>query len=759
MVWGFSVLDIGFDLHRAPLMSESTATPLPSSSDLRASRAASAPAPAMPHRWRFHRVGGLDQVALESGADLANLEKLDPKLWVALSCPTKGLEIDARTLELLDTDRDGRVRVPEILAAIRWCAPRLDDLGRLLSGGAALPLTAISAGTPEGKALLGGARQILESLGKPDAAELAPADVADTSKVFEKTRFNGDGIVPPDAADDADVGRLLTEAIDCVGAVTDRSGKPGLDQARLDQFFDELRKFVAWWDEGNRTDGAMPLGAATPPAWHAFDAVRARVNDYFARCALAALDPRGAAALNRSEAEWASLAAKDLAAAGAEIAAFPIARVEPGRALPLLEGANPAWAGALATLHRDTVTPLLGAEVRALSLDDWRRLEAELAVHGEWQGRKAGAPVEKLGLLRAQAILGGEGKAAVEALLAQDRALEAEAAAVGDVVRMVHYHRDLHRLLRNFVAFSDFYDAGTAAIFQAGTLFLDGRSCDLCVRVDDPGAHAALASLSRMYLAYCECRRAGGEQMKLVACFTQGDADYLMVGRNGVFFDRQGRDWDATIVRIVDNPISIRQAFFAPYKKGLKLIEEQAQRFAASREKASDDRMAAGIAKTADAATNGKPAAPAPVDIGKMVGIIAALGVGVGALGTLFGGFVSGFMNLQPWWTKLFAIAGAVLLVSGPSMLIAWLKLRQRTLGPVLDANGWAINGRVKVNIPLGSALTARATLPAGASRSLEDPYEDRAARRRRRLAWLAFALVAAALVAARLAHRWPFGA
>ena len=141
-----------------------------------------------------------------------------------------------------------------------------------------------------------------------------------------------------------------------------------------------------------------------------------------------------------------------------------------------------------------------------------------------------------------------------------------------------------------------------------------------------------------------------------------------------------------------------------------------------------------------------------------MVGIVAALGVGIGALGTLFGGFVSGFMNLEPWWTKLGAVAGMVLLISGPSMLIAWLKLRQRTLGPVLDANGWAINGRVKVNLPLGTALTARATLPAGASRSLEDPYEDRAARRRRRLMWLAAALVAMALAAARSTHRWPFG-
>ena len=67
------------------------------------------------HQWRFFRYGGLDQVSLETGADLASLEQLDPKLWAALSCPAKGLEFDQRTLELLDTDKDGRVRVPEVL--------------------------------------------------------------------------------------------------------------------------------------------------------------------------------------------------------------------------------------------------------------------------------------------------------------------------------------------------------------------------------------------------------------------------------------------------------------------------------------------------------------------------------------------------------------------------------------------------------------------------------------------------------------------
>ena len=69
------------------------------------------------HNWRFFRAGGFDQVRLDSGIDIMNLDKLDQKLWVALACPTRGLEFDTKTLELIDTDKDGRIRAPEIIAA------------------------------------------------------------------------------------------------------------------------------------------------------------------------------------------------------------------------------------------------------------------------------------------------------------------------------------------------------------------------------------------------------------------------------------------------------------------------------------------------------------------------------------------------------------------------------------------------------------------------------------------------------------------
>src|SRR5437016_7571564 len=129
-----------------------------------------------------------------------------------------------------------------------------------------------------------------------------------------------------------------------------------------------------------------------------------------------------------------------------------------------------------------------------------------------------------------------------------------------------------------------------------------------------------MAALSAKYLAYCECQPKGtGEELQIVAAYTNGDSDKLMAGRNGVFYDRKGRDWDATITKIVDNPISIRQAFLSPYKKFLRLIEEQAMKFAQAKESQADARLAG-------AAASGAKAEPvvAPVDVGKMVGIIAA---------------------------------------------------------------------------------------------------------------------------------------
>jgi hypothetical protein len=705
------------------------------------------------HTWRFFRAGGFDQVRLDRGSDLVNLRSLDQKLWVALSCPTRGIEFDPRTLDLIDTDKDGRVRANELLAAVDWAVRMVKDPDVFLAGSATLPLAAINDATEEGKTLLASAKQILFNLGRPDADQITPDDTADTQKIFAATRFNGDGIVPPDAADDPETKAALTDIMTCLGGDMDRNGCLGITRARVEKFFADAAALTAWAAGADGADALRPLGADTEAAAAAFSAVAAKIDDFFIRCRLAEYDSRAGSVMNRSEADLAALAAQDLAAAQDALAAFPVAATGAGRPLPLEAGVNPAWAGRLATFRAAVLRPLLG-DAASLTEAQWEEIKTRFAAYHTWMAGKPATPVEALGLPRLREVGTGEMRKRIDALIDRDLALEPEANAIASVNRLALYHRDLHKLLVNFVSFRDFYTRRSKATFQAGSLYLDGRSADLCVKVEDIAKHAALATLGRMYLVYCECRRKESPGvMNIAAAFTAGDSDQLLVGRNGVFYDRAGRDWDATIVKIVEHPISIRQAFWLPYRKAAKLIGEQIEKFAAARSKVVDDT----VNKTVTTVTSA-PAAPPPApgkepppafDAAKFAGIFAAIGLAVGALGTALASIVTGFIGLS-WWQMPLAVLGIILLFSGPSVVIAYMKLRQRNLGPILDANGWAVNARARINIPFGTALTSLARLPEGSERALTDPYAEK------ETPWalyIALVVIVAALVAA-----WRFG-
>jgi len=708
------------------------------------------PAPSR-HTWRFVRAGGFDQVRLDTGADLAALPQLDQKLWVALACPTRGLEFDSKTLDLIDTDKDGRIRAPEILAATQWACAMLKNPDALMPGSAALPLDTINDANPEGKQLLSSARQILQNLGKADATAIDTEDTADTAKIFAQTKFNGDGVVPAESADDPEIQSVITDVIACLGSQVDRSGKPGITQEKLEAFYKELQAYEDWWAKAEKDAATiLPLGPATLAAAAALQAVAGKIDDYFARCRLAAYDPRALAALNRDEKEYQAIALQEISAAVAQTAGFPLAQVGPDKALPLNHGAlNPAWTAAMATLRTAVLQPLLG-DVAALTPDQWALVRGKFAPCAAWSAAKTGAAVEKLGLARVRQILAGPAHESITALLAKDKALEPEANAIAAVDRLVRYHRDLHHLLNNFICFHEFYRRRDKAVFQAGVLYLDQRSCELCVRVDDAAKHATMAHLAYTYLAYCDVvRKATGEKMTIAAAFTAGDSDNLMVGRNGVFYDRKGQDWDATITKIIENPISIRQAFWAPYKRVVRWIEDQVAKRAAAADAAAHTRLQAAATDAATAAATGVAPPPPPPAAKVDVGVVAALGVAFGAITTAFGVFLTWLTNVSPMYIPLY-IAVLILLISLPSMILAWLKLRQRNLGPILDANGWAVNARARINIPFGGSLTRVAVLPPGSARDLRDPFAESHAGRNR--------VITLAVVLGILLAVWYFG-
>ena len=662
------------------------------------------------YKWEFVNLGGSSRVRINSGEDIAHLAELDPKMWTVLSCPVTGLEIDDKSLSYMDADGDGKIRVNDVIAVSQWVTSLLKTDDLLLEGKDCIDIDEFDQESEAGKKLYGAAKQILVNLGK-EGNVISLADTADVAAIFAKTRFNGDGVITETTSEDADDKAAVTAAIAALGGVADRSGATGVDAAMIENFYKALADYVAW----KEAEVAAPFGDKTDAVIDAYNALDAKVKDFFMRSKLAAFSPDSTASLDVQTASIQAISAENLTGKTDEIASYPIFRVTGKAEIDLSAPVNPAWSAKF-----DLVKEVALKDKKVLTEADWAELGAAFGAYTSWKGAKAGACVEALGIDAVKDFLAKDRKAALLDFVAQDAALAEEAANIDMVNKFLYIFRDFYRLLRNFVTLEDFYtkDKTVSAIFQSGRLIIDQRECRFCMKVADMAKHNASAATSGMFLVYCDCTtKSKPGKLSIVAAVTVGDIGDLIVGKNAVYYDNDGVEWDAVITKIIDNPISVGQAFWSPYRRMAKAVENLINKSAADKDAKI---MADATAKINAAPVAGGAAAPAqPFDIGKFAGIFAALGMAVGTLATALTDIFGGLLNMPPWKT-LIALVSVLLAISGPAMVLAWLKLRRRNIAPLLNANGWAVNAASKISIPFGETLTDAAKYP---KMKLKDPY------------------------------------
>lgn len=659
------------------------------------------------YEWQYCSLGGAIRVKIGSGEDIAHLGELDQKLWTVLSCPVEGLEFDKQTLEYLDTEKDGKIMVNEVVQAAQWLTSVIKDKDSILNGDSVLQLNNIDTSTAAGKGLYNSSRQILKNLGI-DKDEISLADASDSKAIFAGTKFNGDGIITALSTSDDAQKQIIADIIATVGSVEDRSGEKGVNAELIEKFYASCADWAAW----KSSAPVMPYGERTAAAFDAYNALKDKMNDYFTRCRLVAFDTEVAKAVN--------VAVTDIN----DIDSCPIAAPKAARTLDLA-AINPAW-----QKRFDALASLSGFSGKTeMTEADWRSVETTFNDYAAWLGAKKGAEVETLGEVRINAILIAGEKEALLELVERDKALAAESSSIDDVKKLMYYYRDFYRLLKNFVLFTDFYSRapGVRAMFELGQLYIDQRCCDLCIRISDMSKHADMAAQSGIFLIYFKATsKVLGKSMDAVAVMTDGDIFDLRPGKNGIFYDLQGNNWDAVITKVVDNPVSISQAFWAPYRKAWEFCVGIINKSAADKDAKINADLQAKV-KTAAATTPGaadaaKTDKPQAFDIAKFAGIFAALGMAFGYIGTVITTIAAGVQS-TPLPKLILIFLGLMLAISGPSCFIAWTKLRKRNLGPILNANGWAINSKVLVNILFGGKLTTVAKYP---KLKLADPYDQK---------------------------------
>ncbi|MEG2414292.1 MAG: hypothetical protein RR982_06240 [Kiritimatiellia bacterium] len=674
------------------------------------------------HRFKFYKMARTVQVSLASGADIANLSTLDKKFWLVLSCPAKVAGYDCAVGRVLDTDSDGRVRVPEVLAAIEWLKPRVADFDRLFVPVEGLSIDDICATSTEGKVL----RQLFAKLAKEGILTEQSIDAAIAE--FRQGVANGDGVIPTTAVDTKWV--PVAESIIAVTGGTDAyDGTKGISLKDLDTFKGALEAYQGWRNATPQLTANFG-GLSAAEAVALVTRLAPKVDEFFTACNLVRYNPA------MRETLIAPVSADALAGA---LLALPA--VNQG-ALDFEEGINPLYRAEMSQLAK--VATALDPSVKGLTVAVWEMIRATVAPFVAWAAlRPVGADV--FTAMDEQMIAFSSDASVRECfikVLAEDSANAALAEAFVELKKLLILRTKFLRFLRNFVNVTDLYSPTSKPLFLVGTLFMDGRACTLCFPIEQAAAaHATAAASSKCCLVYCTLKRFSAQAPRTIcAVFTAGSVVNLAVGKNGLFFDLEGNDWEASVCHVIANPISLTEAFFTPWRKIGAAFTGVIHKFISGK---NDAAVAGMSAKVTGAVTAPVAATPAPAgNGGAMMASVATLGIALSFIATAVTGVVASLTN-TPFWKIGLAVTGIIFVVSIPSVILTWFKLRARDLAPVLNASGWAINRTIGLTPGLGKLFTQCAVYVG--QRFICPPMKESHVKRAL-LLWLFFLAVAIAV-------------
>ena len=666
----------------------------------------------IPQMMKFRRFGRCLHLRIDTADDLEHAIDLDESRWVATGAPMPAMNCDPTFLKHVDTDHNERIMCFEVKAAIRWLFRSLDDRDGITRRQTSLKLEAIDTDDAEGAKIHAAALKILDHLDQDAADEITLEQTRQIKAMLEGAAVSEAGVVLPEAAEAEDVRRFLADVIATVNGVPHPSGQPGVSKDELEEFLAEAKAYIDWRTRGEDESAIMPLGADTGQAFALLARLREKIDQYFAQCEAVALDERAAERIRAGDEYLEALDLSDRESIAAFMTGSPLAMPRPDGLLRFAEPINPCYAADLARLREDVVATALDKKSPTMSKPQWQAVKSFFAAHAAWLSEKSGAAVEKLGLETLREYSDDRFRTAVQALIAESDKTSFRLDNVRLVEKAILYQANMLDLANNFVSFPHLYDPSSRAMFEMGSLVMDGRRLDFAVRADHRVEHAKIAKTGNMFVLYVEVLPSHGEKKyDLAVPVTAGGKGNLCVGKRGVFQDVFGGEFDARVVEMIENPISLGEAFVAPFKRLSKLLVGKIESITATAEKKLD----ASASATVDSVRKGEPQKAPKQSSGLLAGgLLMGGGVAIAALGSSVA-YITRTLASVETYKLLIGVVVAVLAVLLPTSLVSMLKLRKRDLSAILEGSGWAINARMRLTRRQSRTFTRRPKYAKGA--------------------------------------------
>lgn len=672
----------------------------------------------------FRRIGGAGQLALRDIDDLPHVLELDEAHWALTGIDIDFLRTDRQFLDFIDEDHNGIIQADEVKRAVAWFLAHIRPEARPELGSPELRLDSIDVSAPEGAALFAAARVVLRNLGIPDSPVLSLSQIRNDDGILSNACCNGDGVITPgcftgDCREGASaipenphLAEIVSRIMEIIGSCRDLTGAEGINRELLDSFRSGAEQYLSWYEAPeNRPELLRPCGERTADFAAAVENLQERIDRYFLHCAALDFLPGLSCRPPLVEGDGdlpESAPMQEL------LEKLPIATPRPDRVLDFSAPLNPLYEKELHALaaHPAMAEFLTGS---VLSEAMWRRLTSLLTPCLEWKNAEPDKAYEKIEPAILKQWLTDGSLEELRRRIDEDLTIARELTAYHSLIKLTLFQQYLLEFLNNYVSLGALFNPRAASMLQTGKLVMDGRHYTFATPVKNLAEHKRIATMSDICVLYVEAttgRTENARRMTLAVAVTSGNIRNLFIGKHGIFYAVDGSVWDARIIDLIQQPVSISEALKMPFFRFGEFVARLADRFFSTK----STEVQKTLEKTITTGAVLTPPAPAPAAKPQTPAVSGSMmlmggGIGIAAIGSSVAFIIKSLQNISIL-NVLAVLLGIILIFGGPMVVISLVKLYRRNISRFLEANSCAVNRPMRLSRKLGLVFTFAPPLP-----------------------------------------------
>lgn len=672
----------------------------------------------------FRRIGGAGQLALRDIDDLPHVLELDEAHWALTGIDIDFLRTDRQFLDFIDEDHNGIIQADEVKRAVAWFLAHIRPEARPELGSPELRLDSIDVSAPEGAALFAAARVVLRNLGIPDSPVLSLSQIRNDDGILSNACCNGDGVITPgcftgDCREGASaipenphLAEIVSRIMEIIGSCRDLTGAEGINRELLDSFRSGAEQYLSWYEAPeNRPEQLRPCGERTADFAAAVENLQERIDRYFLHCAALDFLPGLSCRPPLVEGDG---DVPESAPMQELLEKLPIATPRPDRVLDFSAPLNPLYEKELHALaaHPAMAEFLTGS---VLSEAMWRRLTSLLAPCLEWKNAEPDKAYEKIEPAILKQWLTDGSLEELRRRIDEDLTIARELTAYHSLIKLTLFQQYLLEFLNNYVSLGALFNPRAASMLQTGKLVMDGRHYTFATPVKNLAEHKRIATMSDICVLYVEAttgRTENARRMTLAVAVTSGNIRNLFIGKHGIFYAVDGSVWDARIIDLIQQPVSISEALKMPFFRFGEFVARLADRFFSTK----STEVQKTLEKTITTGAVLTPPAPAPAAKPQTPAVSGSMmlmggGIGIAAIGSSVAFIIKSLQNISIL-NVLAVLLGIILIFGGPMVVISLVKLYRRNISRFLEANSCAVNRPMRLSRKLGLVFTFAPPLP-----------------------------------------------